>query len=590
LSQDVKNGLLAANTNQTLLGTAPKDDDIKDDDEEGPGTPEGSANNYTHRPLTTSGTNSAKIDVQDVASHIVITAPKVYTITEAPKVTSLPDLYLTYFQGSNLAYSRFTSAFGKLMFGATYVSFDKAAFEAGTSLVRNNNDVNNNIQNIKNNYMRDLANFVGIPITEDTTLKQLTDAFIAKGIKNVEAMDAIVNNPEGDLARAYTALVALNNFNELIPGLVSNLNFKETENGLEYYTTTTLKGYSQYDDSIVNMVDEVSGIVKHMVEFLPILDINGKASANKFLNMNDVLNVTNKLKNLPKHKDYAYLSESLRLNPELKLKELLHKLLTDPDAMGSIKKEDGAKYFTANDFAIMRTLYNYFYKDANDSGLNGMNSDTVSLNQIKNHHYEQMGINYNRIVDAITTTIDKTVSLQYITVEETADGLVRKITKDLAINKYYSRLTSHLNSRANQPLSETLENIGDVNPNSVEVPEGKRFRIFKRNNQLYMKVNNHDRALELPVGNNSPTALTVEKLRKLKKKDFENYNQGKFNELDPKALATLDMLKGLSYILDLDLLQEDGDLLKLTATDTDTIIKNLAGIAGTIINTRSVLQ
>lgn len=483
-------------------------------------------------------------------SDINLSRSTVIKLGSVKPINDANDLYENYFSKSFIAYDMFIKSVGKNMFKNTFVSFDKN----NSYLVDSNQQVNNNMFNYINKLKNELSTYFEVENNADI-VKEVSDKLTS--FSNLDLNDAIKQNQNSPLVKAYFAYVTLVNFDKLVNLFVPTLSIdkKAAEgSGLERYKLNIHhKLKNNYSDSLVNMMDELSDIVKSMIEFTPALDENGEEINGKFLKNSAVIKIAGDLKDqsqLILNSAEFKVAMKLRMNPEIGAGDLMRYILTTKSAQGNFTKED---------LMTMRSLYNFYYKREEDN-FKGLNPNTVSLLQIKQNEFNKKErVFFNSITDSITTLIDKTISQQYMTMKETADGFQRVLTKHRNIDKFYITFINQLNKNINSD-----SNVSD------NVIFNEQLVSIKAGNQVF-KVN-----ATSPTNN----ITVVDEFEALDSKEWQNFNNGDLNGLTQKKLNYATTVKTLSDMLGITTYQLNGELINAIPYKPKEIVENLARLAG----------
>lgn len=474
-----------------------------------------------------------EVDIFDPNVDIDVKNVLVKEVKAAKTISSANDVYDNYFSGALLNYNRFRRNFQKKIFNSSLVSFDKN----NSYVVKSNEQLNENIQRYKDSLLKDIADYLG----EDNDAVSLLDSFQSKGIKNTDAFKSEFSDDDS-LSKAYNAFIALSHFNELIP-LYTTVVQVDKKTG-EYTLTVDHKMKNNFSDSLVDIVSEVSKLVKSVVEFTPVLDKNGKEIKGRFLKLSEVTTVVGKLKDLSG--DFLDASLNIRENVEENIAQLMSTYLNNPYLIKGLSKTDTD---------VIRTIYNFFYKDGTESDkvLSQMDENTVSLRSIKNDEYSNSNYcDYNLILDAITTTIDKTVSQTYVTIKEEEDGLKRETTKSITINKYFNELKNNFNSRSNYEIN-TIDGL-TTNKSGIELKQvgnTPSFELVINGSPTIIKFNGMAEVASLGSILDINSDVNAE--------DIINYlNDG---SIDKDKALFLDLLKSISDYTGINFFQNNGELI-----------------------------
>lgn len=378
------------------------------------------------------------------------------------KLISSNDLYDNYFKGSMLGYNFFRNNFSNKLFSASFVSFEKGF------IVETQEQLNDNIQDFRNSLINDLMNYLEIPkeiLNDPKSLRTYIDKeFQQRSISNFSLNQAIQNNPDDKLLKAYFAYIGIKHFDDLIKMFSVNVSINKSLNGvysgnLKNKYSVKLKHHQKnnFSDSFVNMLDEITSLTRTMIDYTPLIGIDGKLKNGQYLNSAAVNSLASKLKD---QKVTFGDSINLRLNPQLKIKELLKYIILNP----SKARECG---FNKADLDVAITVYNYFYKTDEDHSIKALdkklNKNIHSLVSIKSKSFaNKKYISSNLVVNAITCQMDKTIAQKYVSLKETHEGLQKIYTQMESIDKHFARTKSNLNTQSNQiddNLTDTFEFI-----------------------------------------------------------------------------------------------------------------------------------
>lgn len=486
---------------------------------------------------------SEKLDI-NVSKSTVMKLGSIKPINDAN------DLYENYFSKSFIAYDMFIKSVGKNLFKNTFVSFEKG----NSYLVSSNEQVNSNMFNYIERLKQDLITYFEVKDSTDI-VKDASEKF--KEFSNLDLNDAIKQDQNSPLVKAYFAYVTLVNFDKLINLFVPTVSIDKkasVESGTERYKLNIHhKLKNNYSDSLVNMMDELSDIVKNMIEFTPMLDENGEEINGKFLKNAAVIKIAGDLKDqsqLILNSTEFKNAMKLRMNPEIGVGDLMRYILNNKTAQGN---------FTKDDIATMRSLYNFYYKREEDN-FKGLNADTVSLLQIKQQEFKRKNrVFFNSITDSITTLFDKTISQQYMTMKENIDGFNRVLTKHRNIDRYYITFINQLNKNINSDTKTSDNVIFEEQLVSIKVED----QVFK--------INATD-----PSGN----IVVIDRFESLNSKEWQNFNNGNLDGLSKKQINYANSVKTLSDMLGITTYQLNGELLNAIPYKPKEIIENLARLAG----------
>jgi hypothetical protein len=348
------------------------------------------------------------------------------------------------------------------LISAAFVDFSKP-----NGVVFNSQEITNNILELRNKYKEEFVDFILeldgnnlVNTSKDQLLNEdmdyLYDLFgkisNMKGLKNSDMLNSLKSlelENTTSLSKGYAAYLTYKNFNMLVTQFLPALK----TDGSSYYIKGELKSYNQFDDREVDILKEIGSTTKMVLENLPKLDHKFNIVPNKFIKIKEVSYLVGKIKGMQdaKIKD-ALLSARFNVN---KIKGVFKTILSDRVLMGK---------FTEDEKQVMRSIYNYFYKDENDTiG----RKDTYSLAYMATNKYRDNGVTHSIITNAIDCIIDKTISNEYITTEIINGEIQRKNNKARLNNKYYNVLKTNCINISNQMTVSKFFTWDEKNPSSV---------------------------------------------------------------------------------------------------------------------------
>lgn len=393
----------------------------------------------------------------------LMSSSKPVTFLESIKTSK--DL-ITKFQNNNSLYNRFVNEFKRSIFKNSFLNFDKK------EIVRNIEDLNNNISNYKQELINNITKFLGI---KDIELYLDNGEFNIEGYNNVinSLIEYYKNNDPSDklnsinnliytklskinqnFLNAYNSYIILENFDNLINLLTNGLITVDPYRlGIKNINKNILKYVPKFKNALTqhftlkesfNIIDETTQITKSIIENIPLLDTQGKWDGVSYLTVNEFNNAISRLEDPEIKASNKYPSLKLaKTNPTVAYIEFFEGLFATD---GILNKTKLNKFTKNQDFhpSIQKSLisiYNYiFNRDPESNSLYNI----VRLNQDR--------LSFNYFLD-ILSYMNKQNKSEYISYKYDPDS------KEYEINTFSNLNYESYLFRYERNLSEHIDNI-----------------------------------------------------------------------------------------------------------------------------------
>lgn len=380
------------------------------------------------------------------------------------------DVAINFFGGDFYSFKKYEERTKKEMFKSVLVNFDE-----GYS-VKNNTELTRNLNFLYKSLFNDLKDYliaegiVNNSDLEDTVLEKASDHF--KQLLNASSISSLEgSNPKA--FKAYGSFVSLKVGFDNIAAIYSLGIVKIKSNLVGKYDTTDVEKYYldnganfafSYGNDNFSLLDETTSLLKALVDITNVVKIDDNGSPyvdeSEYLNMNSVLATITKIKTAHSVKD-----KYTRFGPVMGYSKIMQDILSNPRLFPE---------FTNDDKDNLRTMYNFYYKGANDHPFNI--PSIHSLTTIYADDVKQLGVNDTdtNLLTNISSHFDKAVSKLYTSMEynESTKTWVSKEAKESNANKQYNQNIDVLNnyiasnyktiSKSNLSKLNVLSGSGDV--------------------------------------------------------------------------------------------------------------------------------
>lgn len=384
------------------------------------------------------------------------------------------DVAQNFFGGDSYSFNRYEENLMKRVFQTILVDFT-----TGTS-VRNDEDLNNNLNKFYNRMYDNLKNYL-ISINKATGNESNDDILkIASDYFKIQfqngSVSSLENNPAASAAYNDFVTLKVGFDNQLalyglnIVHIKKNLmNKYDVSDGGKYSLATDAKFSFSYGNDNYNVLDETTNLIKTLVNITNIVkvDDHGKlyVEEGEFLNMNSVLATITKLKTAK-----SVRNKGIRLSPVEGYRNIMREILYDPSSYIE---------FGMDDLDNIRSIYNFYYKSGTEADKNIKASTEVdgiySLVQIYNKDLSVDGVlntDSNLLIN-ITSHFDKAVAKMYtsLTYDKNTNTWIAKEAKESNANKHYQQnldvFNNYINVNSKHVYEKTKNLVTDMSKNPI---------------------------------------------------------------------------------------------------------------------------